>query len=379
MSALRAVSNIATIRPGAGEKARGGARFAIGRTPGWSVTMITPDDEGALAGGESGHVPVLIEGIVEMLVIRAGGRYVDATFGAGGYTRAILQTAGARVIGFDRDQSAIARGADLVQQAGGRLELVEERFGNLQAVVADASVDGVVFDLGVSSMQLDQAERGFSFRRIGPLDMRMGRDGPSAADVVARASERDLAAIIAILGEERHARAVARAIIKARSEQAIETTRALADIVARVVHARDSAIHPATRTFQALRIFVNEELSELARGLAAAECVLKPGGRLVVVSFHSLEDRIVKTFLSERGRAPAYSRHQPEVAAAPPSFRLLTRKPRMPSDAEIAANPRARSAKLRAAERTDAPARATTVEELLPRLPSLADVMRGRP
>lgn len=334
-------------------------------------------DEGP-PGGSGDHIPVLVDRVVEWLAPHARGRYVDATFGAGGYTRAILQTAEARVVGLDRDQGAIARGADLVERARGRLELVEERFGNLRAVVADASVDGVVFDLGVSSMQLDHAERGFSFRIDGPLDMRMGRGGPSAADVVARASERDLAAIIATLGEERHARAVARAIVKARGVQAIGTTRALADIVARVVHAREGAIHPATRTFQALRIFVNEELIELAHALAAAERALEPGGRLVVVSFHSLEDRIVKNFLTERGRAPAFSRHQPEVMAAPPSFRLLTRKPQTPDEVEIAANPRARSAKLRAAERTDAPARATPVEDLLPRLPALADVMRGQ-
>jgi 16S rRNA (cytosine1402-N4)-methyltransferase len=334
-------------------------------------------DEGP-PGGSGDHIPVLVDRVVEWLAPHARGRYVDATFGAGGYTRAILQTAEARVVGLDRDQGAIARGADLVERARGRLELVEERFGNLRAVVADASVDGVVFDLGVSSMQLDHAERGFSFRIDGPLDMRMGRGGPSAADVVARASERDLAAIIATLGEERHARAVARAIVKARGVQAIGTTRALADIVARVVHAREGAIHPATRTFQALRIFVNEELIELAHALAAAERALEPGGRLVVVSFHSLEDRIVKNFLTERGRAPAFSRHQPEVMAAPPSFRLLTRKPQTPDEVEIAANPRARSAKLRAAERTDAPARTTPVEDLLPRLPALADVMRGQ-
>ena len=334
-------------------------------------------DEGP-PGGSGDHIPVLVDRVVEWLAPHARGRYVDATFGAGGYTRAILQTAEARVVGLDRDQGAIARGADLVERARGRLELVEERFGNLRAVVADASVDGVVFDLGVSSMQLDHAERGFSFRIDGPLDMRMGRGGPSAADVVARASERDLAAIIATLGEERHARAVARAIVKARGVQAIGTTRALADIVARVVHAREGAIHPATRTFQALRIFVNEELVELAHALAAAERALEPGGRLIVVSFHSLEDRIVKNFLIERGRAPAFSRHQPEVMAAPPSFRLLTRKPQTPDEVEIAANPRARSAKLRAAERTDAPARATPVEDLLPRLPALADVMRGQ-
>jgi 16S rRNA (cytosine1402-N4)-methyltransferase len=337
--------------------------------------MITGDD--GAASVTAGHVPVLLDRVVEWLAVRDGGLYVDGTFGAGGYARAILRTAGARVIGIDRDQTAIARGADLVSQAQGRLELVEERFGELQSVVAESSADGIVFDLGVSSMQLDRAERGFSFRLDGPLDMRMGHDGPTAADIVARAPERDLAAIIATLGEERQARAVARAIVKARSEQAVDTTRALANIVARVVHMRDSAIHPATRTFQALRIFVNEELAELAHGLAAAEHALKPGGRLVVVSFHSLEDRIVKNFLSARGRAPATSRHQPEVAAAPPSFRLLTRKPEIPGDAEIAANPRARSAKLRAAERTQAPA--MPVEDASPQLPSLADLVRGRP
>ncbi|MGB8741168.1 MAG: 16S rRNA (cytosine(1402)-N(4))-methyltransferase RsmH, partial [Xanthobacteraceae bacterium] len=210
------------------------------------------------------------------------------------------------------------------------------------------------------------------------LDMRMGRDGPSATDVLARGGERDLAYIIATLGEEHRARAVARAIVKARSERAIETTGALAEIVARVVHLRDSQIHPATRTFQALRIFVNDELAELAHGLAAAERALKPAGRLVVVSFHSLEDRIVKTFLTERSRAPAASRHEPEIVSAPWSFRVLTRKPEIADTAEIAANPRARSAKLRAAERTDAPARSAAVEDLLPRLPTLADVMRGR-
>jgi 16S rRNA (cytosine1402-N4)-methyltransferase len=378
MSAQLALYNIAMVRPGAAEIARGGIRRAIGGKRIRSIAMMAGDDGPGLAGAPAGHIPVLVGRVVEWLAVHAGGVYVDATFGAGGYTRAILQTAGARVIGIDRDQGAIARGADLVGEARGRLELVEERFGNLHSVVAEASADGVVFDLGVSSMQLDQAERGFSFRLDGPLDMRMGREGPRAADVVARASERDLAAIIATLGEERHARAVARAIVKARNEHVIETTRALADIVARVVHARDSAIHPATRTFQALRIFVNEELAELANGLAAAERALKPGGRLVVVSFHSLEDRIVKNFLAERGRAPAYSRHQPELTAAPPTFRLLTRKPETPDEAEIAANPRARSAKLRAAERTDAPARATPIEPLLPRLPSLAEALRGR-
>jgi len=335
-------------------------------------------DSHAVAGGPARHIPVLARRAVEWLAVRDGGVYVDATFGAGGYTRAILHTPGARVIGIDRDQSAIALGAGLVGEAQGRLELVEDRFSNLRSIAGNAAADGVVFDLGVSSMQLDEAGRGFSFRLDGPLDMRMGHDGASAADVVARAGERDLAAIIATLGEERHARTVARAIVKARSERVIDTTRALAEIVARVVHTRDSAIHPATRTFQALRIFVNEELAELAHGLAAAERVLKPAGRLVVVAFHSLEDRIVKNFVAERSRAPAYSRHQPEMTAAPPTFRLLTRRPETPDDDEIAANPRARSAKLRAAQRTDAAARTTSIESLLPRLPSLTAVMRGR-
>jgi 16S rRNA (cytosine1402-N4)-methyltransferase len=209
--------------------------------------------------------------------------------------------------------------------------------------------------------------------------MRMGRDGPTAADIVARAGERELAAIIAALGEEHQARAIARAIVRARNERTIDSTKALADIVGRVVHARPDAIHPATRTFQALRIFVNDELAELARGLVAAEAVLKPSGRLVVIAFHSLEDRIVKTFLNERSRRPAGSRHRPELVSEPLTFRVLTRRPETGDEAELSDNPRARSAKLRAAERTDAAPRATTIENLLPRLPSLADVMRGRP
>jgi 16S rRNA (cytosine1402-N4)-methyltransferase len=241
-----------------------------------------------------------------------------------------------------------------------------------------AAVDGVVFDLGVSSMQLDQADRGFSFRLDGPLDMRMGGNGPSAADVVAHASERDLAAVISTLGEERHARAVARAVVRARTEAPIRTTRALADIVGRVVHARPDRIHPATRTFQALRMFVNEELDEVAAALAAAETVLKPGGRLVVVAFHSLEDRIVKNFLADRSRRAGASRHLPEAVQQAPSFRLLTSRPVIANAAEVAANPRARSAKLRAAERTDAAPGKDDSRNLLPRLPSLADVMGSR-
>jgi 16S rRNA (cytosine1402-N4)-methyltransferase len=340
--------------------------------------MTAGSGSNAVAGGPARHIPVLARPAIDWLAVRPGGLYVDATFGGGGYTRAILQIANARVIGIDRDPVAIVRGAAVVEQAQGRLELLPDRFSNLEAIVGGAKrVDGIVFDLGVSSMQLDEAARGFSFRLDGPLDMRMAGTGPTAADVVARADERELATIIGELGEERRARAVARAIVRARSKRAIESTGALAEIVSAVVPPRERAIHPATRTFQALRIFVNGELSELALGLAAAERVLKGGGRLVVVAFHSLEDRIVKNFLSKHSRAPAGSRHRPEVAPPPPTFRVLTRRPQTPDQAELAANPRARSAKLRAAERTEAPPRAEDLENLLPRLPRLADIMRG--
>jgi 16S rRNA (cytosine1402-N4)-methyltransferase len=225
-------------------------------------------------------------------------------------------------------------------------------------------------------MQLDTAARGFSFRHDGPLDMRMGGDGPSAADLVAAAGERDLANIIFALGEERQSRAVARAIVKARAQAAITGTKQLADIVGSVVRHKPTDIHPATRTFQALRMFVNDELGELVSGLVAAEQVLKPGGRLAVVSFHSLEDRIVKLFLNDRSTTGAGSRHRPEVKKAEPTFNVLTRRVVTPGEDEVANNPRARSAKLRAAERT-AVAPRNSVPDLLPRLPSLADVMRG--
>ena len=323
------------------------------------------------------HIPVLGRQAVEMLAPRDGGIYVDATFGAGGYSRAILHTAGTRVIGIDRDRTAILGGFELVDRSDGRLTLVEDRFSNLADVCAAEgvdSVDGVVMDVGVSSMQLDEADRGFSFRLAGPLDMRMGHDGPTAADVIAKASEADLANIIYIFGEERHSRGVAKAIVAARKEAPVTTTKALADIVSKVVWAKAGEIHPATRTFQALRIFVNEELDELHLALSAAERVLKPGGRLAVVSFHSLEDRIVKNFLVERAKAGGGSRHLPEIAQAEPSFAILTKRPVTADDAEISANPRARSAKLRAAERTQAAAHAAAD---LPAWPVLADVMRG--
>jgi 16S rRNA (cytosine1402-N4)-methyltransferase len=323
------------------------------------------------------HIPVLGRQAIELLELCDGGVYVDATFGAGGYTHMILDHAGTRVIGIDRDPSAISAGFDLVDKSDGRLTLVEDRFSNLADVCAAQgvlAVDGVVMDVGVSSMQLDQAERGFSFRLGGPLDMRMGLDGPTAADVIAKASEADLANIIYIFGEERYSRAVARAIVAARKQAPVVTTRELADIVGKVVWSKPGEIHPATRTFQALRIFVNQELDELHLALSAAERVLKPGARLVVVSFHSLEDRIVKNFMAERAKSGGGSRHLPELAQAAPSFRILTKRPVKPDQAETAANSRARSAKLRAAERSDSPAHAAAA---LPAWPTLDDVMRG--
>jgi len=339
------------------------------------------DGFAAVVGGPALHIPVLGRPALDFLNVRDGGIYIDGTFGAGGYSRAILAAANCKVIGIDRDPSALALGQPLVEAAQGRLILIEDMFSYLDHAARAAGfdlVDGVVLDLGVSSMQLDTAERGFSFRLEGPLDMRMSATGATAADVVNAASERDLANIIFILGEERHSRSVARAIVKARELAPIRTTRALADLVAAVVRSRPGDIHPATRTFQALRIFVNDELGELVRALGAAERILKPGGRLVVVSFHSLEDRIVKSFLAERGEARAGSRHAPEIKGLPPTFRVLTKRPLIADDEEIACNPRARSAKLRAAEREPAAARAEVPSQLLPRLPALADVLKGR-
>jgi len=339
--------------------------------------MASRDSAAAVAGGLARHIPVLGRPTVDLLNVRAGAIYVDATFGAGGHTRAILGAANCTVIAIDRDANAVTRGADLVRSARGRLVLLEGKFSNLQAIVRNCgyeAIDGVVFDLGVSSMQLDEAERGFSFRDEGPLDMRMSREGATAADVVASVSERELADIVANLGEERHARRVARAIVAARRAAPIRTTRALAEVVVGVVPARRDAIHPATRTFQALRILVNDELTELAAGLAAAEGVLKPGGRMVVLAFHSLEDRIPKSFLVERSRPSAPSRHRPAAAQLAPTFRILTRRPIVPEEAEISANPRARSAKLRAAERTDAAIPARRAARLQHHFPSLAEL-----
>jgi 16S rRNA (cytosine1402-N4)-methyltransferase len=343
--------------------------------------MMMGSGSNSAAGGPARHIPVLARQVFDRLQPRDGEIYIDGTFGAGGHTRAILGVDGTRVIGIDRDRNAVADAFALVEEAQGRLTLVEDCFSNLEHVARNLdheAVDGILLDLGVSSMQLDGPERGFSFRNEGPLDMRMGGEGPSAADLVNTASERDLSAIIATLGEERFARPVSRAIVKARDEQQITTTRQLAEVVESVVHARPGELHPATRTFQALRMFVNDELGELTEALAAAERMLKPGGRLVVISFHSLEDRIVKTFLAERGKTSAGSRHLPEVLHAPPSFSILTRKPEVADDEELNRNPRARSAKLRAAQRTDATPQSGDLAHLLPRLPPLADVMKGR-
>jgi 16S rRNA (cytosine1402-N4)-methyltransferase len=312
---------------------------------------------------------VLLAEVCERLQAARGGVFVDGTFGAGGYTEALLNAhRGNRVIAVDRDPDAIAAGAPMVAQARGRLSLVPGRFGQLDDIVAQADVervDGVVLDIGVSSMQLDEPERGFSFRHDGPLDMRMERQGPSAADLVNEASEAELADIFFYYGEERRARAVARAVIERRRKDRLETTRQLADLVAGLIRPDPGGMHPATRVFQALRIAVNDELGELTKALHAAERVLKPGGRLAVVTFHSLEDRIVKHFMVARsGRMAGGSRHLPSLAAPEPTFREATRGPIVATEAEIAANPRARSAKLRAAERTEAPA--------LPPLASLA-------
>ncbi|MGH1575344.1 16S rRNA (cytosine(1402)-N(4))-methyltransferase RsmH [Methylobacterium sp. P31] len=305
------------------------------------------------------HVPVLLDEVVEALKTE-GGLAVDGTFGAGGYTRALLAADPAlQVLAIDRDPTAIAGGQALVAEAEGRLRLLPGRFGDLDTLLVEAGaprVDRVVLDIGVSSMQLDAPERGFSFRNDGPLDMRMGADGPSAADLVNEADEAVLADIIYHYGEERRSRAVARAIHEARRRGRIETTGQLAELVAGVVRAEPgSHIHPATRTFQGLRIAVNDELGELVRALHAAERVLKPGGRLAVVTFHSLEDRIVKQFFAARsGRSAQGSRHLPGAPAETiRSFRLVTKGPVLPGEAEIARNPRARSAKLRAAERTE--------------------------
>jgi 16S rRNA (cytosine1402-N4)-methyltransferase len=302
---------------------------------------------------------VLLDAVVEALAPREGARYVDGTFGAGGYSAALLAAARCFVVGIDRDPEALHRGAELAALHPGRLTLIEGRFGDMEQLVTAVEpgpVAGVTLDLGVSSMQLDTAERGFSFRLDGPLDMRMGADGESAAELVARLSEDELETLIRSLGEERFARRVARAIVAARRRAPICRTGELAGIVREAIPTHEAGLDPATRTFQALRLAVNDELGELERGLAGAERLLMAGGRLAVVSFHSLEDSRVKLFLRERSGGAPVSRHMPVPAVArTPSFRLVGRRAVRPDTDEVARNPRARSARLRVAERISAP------------------------
>lgn len=308
------------------------------------------------------HLPVLLPQVLAALAPAPGATFIDGTFGAGGYSRGLLEScADVRVLAIDRDPTAIAAGAHLVATHPDRLKLVQGRFGDLDVIAREAGwapVDGVVLDVGVSSMQLDEPERGFSFQSDGPLDMRMGVDGSTAADVLNTADEALIADVLYRFGDERSSRAIARRIVAARTHKPIARTRELADIVARTLgREKIAGKHAATRTFQALRIYVNDELGELARALVAAERILKPQGRLAVVAFHSLEDGLVKHFLRTRAAPPAAgSRHLPPQAETgpQPSFRFLTHRPLSPTAAETDANPRARSARLRFAIRTDA-------------------------
>ena len=303
------------------------------------------------------HVPVLVSDVIQALALNEGETVVDGTFGAGGYTRAMLSAGAGRVIGFDRDPEAIELGGSLVPNP--RLTLIEERFSQMDRVLEERGiglVDAIALDIGVSSMQLDRAERGFSFQSDGPLDMRMGRSGLTAAEFLNTAEEAEIARVLRDYGEEPRARAIARAIVASRP---VERTAELAAIVRRAAGFRQGQkSDPATRTFQAIRIHLNAELDELEEGLEAAERALRPGGRLAVVTFHSLEDRIVKRFFRERsGGSPATSRHRPALQdPAEPTFERVA-KPVSPSEREVATNPRARSARLRSAVRTAAPAR----------------------
>jgi len=308
------------------------------------------------------HKPVMLDEVLEALAPRDGGVYVDGTFGGGGYSRAVLESADCSVWGIDRDPDAVARGCEMAKEFPGRLNVIGGRYSDMARLLNDAgldAVDGVALDIGVSSMQIDDPERGFSFREDGPLDMRMEKGGLSAADVVNTLPEEELADLIYRYGEERASRRIAKAIVKARRVTPITRTRQLTEIIHGVMPRSRDGIDPATRTFQALRIFVNAELEELDNGLEAAETLLRKGGRLAVVSFHSLEDRIVKSFLRKRsGGDPQGSRHLPvpSEGGREPTFRLLSRRAVKPGAAEVDSNPRARSARLRAGERTAAAA-----------------------
>ncbi|MEE2998186.1 MAG: 16S rRNA (cytosine(1402)-N(4))-methyltransferase RsmH [Pseudomonadota bacterium] len=319
------------------------------------------------AGSAFCHDPVLIDEVIGALQPHDGGAYIDGTLGGGGYTRAILNTADCRVWAIDRDPDTIRNAGTLVEEYAGRLKVIQGRFGDMVAILRDngvTSVDGIALDLGVSSMQLDDAGRGFSFRFDGPLDMRQEKDGPSAADLVNEAEESVLADIIYRYGEERQARRIARAIVAARAEAPLSHTTQLANIVRGSYRGgRRAKTDPATKTFQAIRIHVNDELGELRRGLSEAEILLAPGGRLAVVSFHSLEDRIAKEFLRSRAEnRPAVSRHLPaaDISSTKPTFRLTRRGATKPTSEEKERNHRSRSARLRVAERTSAPANSLT-------------------
>ncbi|WP_417828120.1 16S rRNA (cytosine(1402)-N(4))-methyltransferase RsmH [Thalassospira sp.] len=319
------------------------------------------DKDLSFATEDRPHKPVLLREVLEALAPRDGEIMVDGTFGAGGYSRAILDSANCELYGIDRDPTAVATGKKLEVEYDGRFHMVEGCFGDMGRLIPTAGaeqVDGIVLDIGVSSMQLDQADRGFSFREDGPLDMRMSMSGPTAADFVNTAEEEDIANVIYRYGEERASRKVARKIIEMRAEEPFTTTSQLARAVRSVVRKSKDGIDPATRTFQALRIYVNDELGELERAMEAAETLLKPGGRLVVVTFHSLEDRQVKTFMKERSGDPnKMSRRLPgEPEVTIPTFTTITRKAVTGQKDEIRANPRARSAKLRAVARNDQPA-----------------------
>ena len=322
------------------------------------------------------HVPVMLHEVCDALALQPGKRIVDGTFGAGGYSRAFLEQEGVQVLALDRDPAVRPRAEALKAAFGGRFAFTLTPFSNLEEAAHAhgwAQAEGVVLDLGVSSMQIDQPQRGFSFMHDGPLDMRMGKAGPSAADAVNTLDAAGLSAIFRTFGEEKHARKAAAAIVEERARAPITTTAALAALLARVLGAGWQKIHPATRVFQALRIYVNDELGELARALAAAERLLAPAGRLAVVAFHSLEDRMVKQFLRQRAEPPAApSRHLPGAAAQAfaPRFTLPMRKAIRPTAEEIAANPRARSAHLRFGIRTAAPALAAD-RPVFPGIPAL--------
>jgi 16S rRNA (cytosine1402-N4)-methyltransferase len=334
--------------------------------------MMAGRGEGvSAAGGPARHIPVMLSEVIESLSPKNNETYIDGTFGAGGYTRGLLEAARCRVLAIDRDPEAAAVALSLERDFPNRLTFVLGRYAEMHEIAQRegvGGVDGVALDLGVSSMQLDEPGRGFSFLQDGPLDMRMGKEGETAADIVNALSENELSAIIATLGEEKRARAIARAIAARRASAPIERTGELAEIVSKVLGRRpEEGKHPATRTFQALRLYVNDELVELAKGLSAAEHLLHPKGRLVVVTFHSLEDRIAKRFFAARSApAPRGSRHLPEIREEPflPSFQLLNRNPLSPSREEIRINPRARSARLRAAIRTEAPPHALDLGKL---------------